>query len=456
MKLNPNIFGDYDIRAVYGQDLDKAGVEKITQALIKIYRPKTVALGRDMRLSGEEIFQTMSETFVNQGVEVIDLGLVTTDMVYFAAGRLQPDLGIMISASHNPAQYNGLKIVKKGAVAVSGDSGIYKIRDLALSDLKLPKSKTLGKIIKKDLYQEWLDFCFSKVDKAGIKPLKIVVDAGNGMGSEIIKRIQNRLPVKIIPLFFDLDGRFPNHVPNPLKPENLQELIKQVKKNQADLGVAFDGDADRISFVDENGRFVSGTITTALLSAIILKKNPQATILYNAVCGRIVPEIIKRLGGKAVRVRVGHTLIKEAMRKYNGLFCGEHSGHYYYQDTFFSESALLTFLYILTLLSGTGKKLSEIIKQYDIYYQSGEINFQVKDKEAVMKKAGQKFAQTADNIDWLDGLSVWFKDFWFNLRPSNTEPLLRLNLEADTKKILTLKLAEIISLLENLSAVKVD
>jgi len=451
--INPKIFGDYDIRAVMGKDLDMDGVIKITRALIYLYQPKVVAIGRDMRLTSDDIFKTMSEQLLKNRVDVLDLAKVSTDMVYFCAGLNKPDLAIMISASHNPSEYNGFKIVKKDAIAISGDSGIYDIRDCSLKpeiDLKITgRSGVLKKI---DLYPAWIDFCFSKVDVKKIKPLTVVVDAGNGMGSQIIERIASKLPLKIIPLYFDLDGSFPNHTPNPLKIENLKVLIQTVKKQQADLGIAFDGDADRISFVDEKGKFISGTITTALLASIILKKYPKATVLYNAVCGRVVGQTVEKLGGKPLRVRVGHTLIKEAMRASDGVFCGEHSGHYYYKDTNFSESALLTFLYILELISKESKPLSELAAQYDVYVQSGEKNFEILEKNKLLDTIESEFKTKANTVDRLDGVSVWFSNWWFNIRPSNTEPLVRLNIEADNQQILQQKQPELIARLESWGA----
>ena len=455
MRINPKIFCDYDIRAIIPDDLDMEGVRKIARALAYLYKPKNVAIGRDMRLSSDEIFTNLYKEFMHLGIDIIDLGLVTTDMVYFAAGKHLPDLAIMVSASHNPPKYNGFKIVKKGAIAVSGNSGIYDIRDLVGRDDWHVSSKGKGKKSSLDLYDDWIDYCLAHVKASSIKPFKVVIDAGNGMASEIIKRAQKQLPIKVIPLFFDLDGGFPNHVPNPVILENLQDLISAVKLNKADLGIAFDGDADRIAFVDEQGVPISGTVVTAMVAEMLLKKNKGATMLYNAVCGRVVLQTIKKLGGKPLRTRVGHTLIKEAMRKNNGLFCGEHSGHYFYKATYFAESALLTMLYFLELVSQKGGEVSQIVKAYDIYPQSGEINFEVVDKKKVMDKIANTYQKTAKTIDHLDGVSVWFDSYWFNVRPSNTEPLLRLNVEADTRKELNKKISILKKEIQNLGGKQV-
>lgn len=435
--INPTIFRDYDIRAEMGKELDSEGVRRIAQATIALWKPKTVSLGRDMRASGEEIFKVMSEEYRKRGIDVVDLGLITTDMSYFASFKHEYDLSVMISASHNPAGYNGFKFVKKGAIAVSGESGIYDVRDWATSDQTLPDYERVeGKLSQKDLYDEWIDYCLGQVDLKEIEPYKVVVDAGNGMASVLFERMKGKLPLEIIPLYFELDGSFPNHIPNPLKPENVVDLQEKVKAEKADFGVAFDGDGDRIAFVDETGKYVTGTITTAMIAEMLLRKNPGEMILYNAVCGRVVPETIERHGGKSHRVRVGHTLIKEAMRKYDAFFCGEHSGHYFYKTTANAESALLTLLYVAQLMSVRKQPLSELVAEFDKYPSIPETNFEVQDKEKVMKALEDAYKSTAESTDWLDGVTIWLKNGWVNVRPSNTQPLLRLNIEADNEKIL--------------------
>jgi len=450
MKINPAIFRDYDVRAVIPDDLDQEGALRIGQSIVQIFRPQRVAIGHDMRISADEIAGGLKEGILQQGANVIDLGLISTDMVYFAAGKYNYDLAIAVSASHNPPEYNGFKIVKKGAIAIAGDSGIYQIRDLACSSKEIIPAKKKGKIIKKNLVDEFVKHCLSFVDLEKIKPFKVVVDAGNGMAGYIMPKFEPFLPIKVIPLYFKLDGRFPHHIPNPLIPENIVDLKKRVLKEKADLGMAFDGDADRVYFIDEKGRFINGTITTAMIAENLLKKNPGQTILYNAVTGRIVPETVKKFGGQAIRVRVGHSLIKEAMRKYNALFAGEHSGHYYYRKNYYADSGFITMLIVLELISQRNQPLSQIVREFDKYPSISEINFEVQDKTKLMKDINQVYQKKAQKIDWLDGITLWFSNSWVNIRPSNTQPLLRLNIEADNKKVLKEKKKEFVALITRL------
>lgn len=450
--INPAIFRDYDVRAIVPQELDGSGAERIGQVLVAMFQPQTVAIGHDMRISAEEISGGLTEGILKQGADVIDLGLISSDMAYFAAGKYGYDLALSVSASHNPSEYNGFKLVKKGAVAVSGDSGIYDIRDQAVSQKPIQPAQQRGKKIQRDISDDYVQHCFKFVNVKKIKPFKVVIDAGNAMAGYMMPKFAKFLPLKITPLFFELDGTFPNHVPNPLIPENNQTLIKKVKEEKADLGMAFDGDADRIYFFTENGQFISGTITTAMIAEVLLKKNPGATILYNAIVGRVVGELISKLGGQGRRVRVGHTLIKEAMRKYDALFAGEHSAHYYYRDHFYADCAFITMLMVLELLSERNQPLSAVAAEFDQYPLIPETNFEVEDKEGVMKQIEAKYQTKAEKIDWLDGITVWFSDSWVNVRPSHTEPLLRLNIEADNQVILNARQQEFNQLLVSLGA----
>ncbi len=455
MQITPGIFKDYDVRAVVDTELDVEGVERIARSTAEFFKPTTVAIGRDMRISGEAWQAAMISGFTKMGVSVIDLGLIATDMAYLAAGTLDIDLAIMISASHNPPQYNGFKMVKRGAEGVSGESGIYAIRDLALSDQKLPDAAKPGTVSKVDLMTKWVEHALSMVSVATMKPLSVVVDAGNGMAGKVIPAIQNRLPITITPLYFELDGTFPNHLANPLLEETHGPIKEKIANIGADLGIMFDGDGDRMFLLDEKGRFISGTITTALVASQMLKKNPGNTILYNAICGRIVPEIVTAAGGKAIRVRVGHTLIKQDMRTHDAIFAGEHSGHYYFRKNFSADSGLIAALVVLELLSESGKKLSELVDVYDTYPASGEINFSVEDKEGMMKGLAEEFAN-AETVDWLDGVSIWYSDWWANIRPSNTQPVLRLNVEADSPQILAEKTEQIIAYITAHGGTKAD
>lgn len=448
MKITPSIFKDYDVRAIVDEQLDLEGVHRVGQTIAHHFTPKNVAIGYDMRTSNTDWFEAMSKGLNEMGVNVINLGLIATDMVYYAAGTLDVDLAIMISASHNPPQFNGFKIVKRGAIGVSGNSGIYDIRDLAISDQKFKKADQPGQITKEEIMKGWINHASGMVDVKSIKPLRVVVDAGNGMAGKVIPEIADHLPVEIIPLYFELDGTFPNHLANPLLEETHGAIIAKIKEEKADLGIMFDGDGDRMFLMDENGNFISGTITTAMVAEQMLKKNPGSTILYNAICGRIVPETVESNGGKSVRVRVGHTLIKEDMRKHDAIFAGEHSGHYYFKDNWSADSGLIASLVVLSLMSETGMKMSELVNKYDKYPLSGEINFSVDEKKEMMEGLEKHF-KDAQSVDWLDGVSIWYKDWWANIRPSNTQPVLRLNVEADTKEILEKRTSEIRKYIED-------
>ena len=451
MVIDPKIFRDYDIRALIPGQLDEEGVRRIAKALVYLFKPKSIQVGHDMRISSPKFYTAVIEEFVNMGVDVVDLGLTSTDMLYFAGGYYDEDMAINISASHNPPEYNGIKIVKRGAVAVSGRSGIYDIRDLAISEKTLDNDlKKRGRITKRNVLNDYVAKILSFIRLENMKPLKVVSDTGNGMAGYYMPALEEKLPWKVTRLYYELDGTFPNHVPSPIEEKNRLDCTNKVKEEGADVGLTFDGDGDRVFMVDEKGRTLSGTITTAIIAENLLQKHLGETILYNAIIGRVVPEIIQKNRGKAIRVRVGHTLIKEDMRKYNGLFCGEHSGHYFFKNFYYADSAIIAALLVAELMSVKNKKLSELYDEYDKYRDSGEINFIVEDKEAVMKKIEVEYRENAESVDWLDGISVWFDDWWFNVRPSNTEPLLRLNVEADTSQFLEEKTKELINKIESL------
>ncbi len=450
--IDPSIFRDYDIRAIIPTQLDKEGVKRIAKAIVKMFTPKTIQVGRDMRVSSPEYQKVFIDTILSCGVDVVDLGLISTDMLYFASGKYNEDMSVTLSASHNPPEYNGMKIVKKGAVAVSGQSGIYDIRNLVMSEDKLDFSTiTKGVLTKRNVVEEYTSHVLNFIDVSKMKPFNVVVDTGNGMAGYFMPFFEKKLPWKVTRLFYELDGTFPNHTPSPIELKNMQDVINKVNETKADVGMAFDGDGDRVFLVDETGRYITGTLMTAMIAENLSIKHPGQKILYNAVVGRIVPEVIKRYGGDPMRVRVGHTLIKEDMRKYNGLFCGEHSGHYFFRDNYFADSAIIAALLVLELMSVKDKKLSELVDEYNKYSAlQSEINFVVEDKESVMKKIENKFKSSAVSIDWLDGISVWFDNWWFNVRPSNTEPLLRLNIETDNDRLLEEKTKELINTIESL------
>ncbi len=448
MAIDLSIFKDYDVRGTYPNQINGEVIGQIAHAMVRKFSPKMVAICRDMRLSGQELRDSFVEVFTSLGIDVFDAGLVGTEMQYFIAGTKPYDLVLMISASHNPPEYNGIKLVKKGPIAVTSDSGLYEIRDL-IAQGSLPATAAKGHVTMIDVMDEWKEKVQSLVDITKLKPLNIVVDAGNGMAGKLVPKAFEGLPMHITHLFFELDGSFPNHVPNPLIDDNNAALIKTVHEKHADLGLTFDGDADRLFLIDDKGRVVPGTITTAILSRYILKTHPGELILYNAICGRVVPKIIEDSGGRSKRVRVGHSYIKTYMRETGAYFAGEHSGHYYLRDYFNAETGVGVAIMVLSLLSVENKKLSEYVDEFSIYPASGEINFVVSNIPTAITAIKTGFPD-AQSIDELDGVSVWYKDYWFNVRASKTEPLLRLNVEADTKEILDEKLRGLITKIEGL------
>lgn len=433
-----SIFHQYDIRGIYPTQLSKESYYILGRALASYIAGNEIAVGRDTRLSSPDLFAALTSGIIDQGVNVINLGLISTEISYFASGKYKFPANVIISASHNPAEYNGLKIVKCGAIPLHGDFGLPEIKKLAVTN-KFSAPKTKGSIKKLDISDDWIKHTLTFVDKNKLKPLKVVVDAGNGMGGISWKRLKDKLPIQIIPMYFEPDGHFPHHLPDPLKSENVKDLTQKIISEKADLGFAIDGDADRIFVLDENGTQISGTLTTALLASYLLKKYGPAPVLYNVVCGRIVPETIKDNNGIPIRVRVGHSYIKERMKKENALFAGEHSGHFYFRDNYFADSSTIAGLIFLEFLSTQNRPLSQIKNEFDKYKSSGEINFKVSDSSNIMK-AIESNCKDATSVDYVDGLSVWYSDWWFSLRASNTEPMVRLNLEADNLDLLKEKL----------------
>ena len=452
MNIDLSIFKDYDIRGVYPTQINGEVFAEIAHAIVRKFHPKTVAICRDMRISGQEIKDAMIKEFTELGINVFDAGLTGTEMQYYITGSKDYDLAIMISASHNPPEYNGIKLALKGPVSISGEGGLYEIRDL-LKAGKLPYYDKKGIITNINIMDEWKNKLWSLVEVKSFKPLKVVIDAGNGMGGVLATKVLSNTSINVIPLFFEPDGHFPNHVPNPLIPQSNQALSKKIIETHADLGVTFDGDADRMFLLDDKGRFVPGTITAALLAKYILSKHPNELILYNAICGRIVPQTIEKYHGKSMRVRVGHSPIKRTMKETGAIFAGEHSGHYYHRDFFTAETGIGTAMMIFVLLSKENRKLSELVDELNIYPASGEINFLVKDIPYVVNQIRNGF-NDAVSKDEIDGISVWYKDYWFNVRASKTEPFLRLNVEADNQEILKSKTQELINKIESLGGKK--
>jgi phosphomannomutase len=441
------LFKAYDVRGTVPDELTPDIAYRIGRAVVAFLDVDEVAVGRDMRVSGPSLSAALIDGIRDQGANVTDIGLVSTDTLYFAVGKFGFPAGVMITASHNPANYNGFKICREEARALSMDTGIGDIRDLVVSgNLPEPRGKR-GDLTEKNVMEAYAEHALSMIDPKKIKPFKIAVDAGNGMAGVLIPPVFEKLPCEILPLYFELDGTFPNHEANPIEPENIRDLQRTVLNEACDLGVAFDGDADRMFLIDEQGDFIGGDMTTAMVSLELLKHNPGATIVYNLICSRTVPELIEDNGGMPVRSRVGHSFIKALMRDEDAIFGGEHSGHFYFRDNWYADSGLIAMLTVLQLLSDTDQTLSQILEPIDTRLRSGEINSEVKDIDATVKRVEHFYADKGADIDHLDGLTVGFDEWWFNLRASNTQPLLRLNVEAETEETLRQKSSEVLELI---------
>lgn len=439
------IFKAYDIRGKVGSELKPELIELVGRAVAEwLPNAGPVAVGRDMRPDSAELAQAIIKGLTEQGRDVWDIGEVTSDMIYFATGHNKLAGGVMITASHNPGEYNGIKFCADEAKPIGIESGLLDIKKLALANQW--SEKPAGKVIEKDIVEDWITHALSFIDPSNLKELKLVVDAGNGMAGKIFPELEPYVPFDVTELYFELDGSFPNHIANPLEPKNLVDVIAKVKEATADAGLAFDGDGDRAVLIDETGEPISGTVMSAILAEYFLKKNPGSTILLNAICGQAAVDAVNKNGGKVVRTKVGHSFIKGEMRKHNGLFAGEHSGHYYFRDNFMADSGLIAAVVALAVLSSSGKKLSELANQYRTYQQINETNFEVADKEATMKQVAAAFPDA--EADWLDGLTLKFKSSWVNVRPSNTEPLLRLNAEAKDKAELDKLVAKVTKLIK--------
>lgn len=442
--VDPKIFGAYDIRGIYGQNLTEDVAYRIGRATAQYLNVPEIAVGRDMRVSSPQITAALIRGITDQGVNAVDLGLVTTDGLYFAVGKFNYPAGAMVTASHNPGKYNGIKFCRDQAKPISLDTGLADIRDLAVSgNFAQPARK--GEVTQRDIIDDYVQHALSFIDVSKIKPLKVVADAGNGMAGLILPRVFQHLPCELVPLYFELDGTFPNHPASPIEPENMVDVQRKVRETGADIGTAFDGDADRMFPVDEHGDLVDGSMVTAMVTNSLLRKHPGSTVLYNLIVSKSVPELIAELGGNAFRARVGHSFIKADMRRLNAIFGGEHSGHFYFRDNWYADSGLIAFLIVLELISVEGKPLSEIIKPLDRWVRSGEINSTVSDARAKLRALEEHFGKGAQLVDNLDGLTVDYGDWWFNVRPSNTEPLLRLNVEAKRRDLLEQKRDEVLA-----------
>jgi phosphomannomutase len=446
--VDPALFKAYDIRGVYGENLTDEVAYKIGRAAAQYLNVPEIAVGRDMRLSSPQLAAALIRGITDQGVNAVDLGMVTTDALYFAVGKFNYPAGVMITASHNPGKDNGMKFCRAQAAPISLDTGLADIRDLAISG-NFSKPDHKGQVSQRDIIEDYVQHALSFIDVSKLKPLKVVVDAGNGMAGLMLPRVFKHLPCQLIPLYFELDGSFPNHPASPIEPENKVDLQKKVRETGADVGAAFDGDADRMFPVDEHGDLIDGSQVTAMVANSLLHKYPGSTILYNLIVSKSVPALVEELGGKAVRTRVGHSFIKADMRKLNAIFGGEHSGHFYFRDNWFADSGLIALLIVLELISVENKPLSEIIKPLDRGIRSGEINSKVSDAQSKLQALEEKFGKGAQSVDHLDGLTVDYGDWWFNVRPSNTEPLLRLNLEANNQALMEQKRDEVLAFIRS-------
>jgi phosphomannomutase len=438
-----NIFKAYDIRGVFPEDLDADAAARIGEGLARFTGSDRLLVGHDMRTSSPELSEAFTRGATNAGARVLYVGEVSTDALYFASGKF--DLpGVMITASHNPAQYNGFKPCGKQAAPIGSDSGLDEIRKFAEAADDAPGAAA-AEVENIDILPDYADHCRSLVDQDSLRPLKIAIDAGNGMAGKTVPMVFEPLPYEVVPLYFELDGTFPNHPASPIELENIADLRAAVTEHGCDAGIAFDGDADRMFLVDEKAEPVSGSTTTAMVAERILKKFPGESVIYNLICSWAVPEVIRENGGTPLRTRVGHSFIKEVMAESGAIFGGEHSGHYYFRNNFRADSGMIAALIVLEALGEFGGPLSKLVEPFERYCDSGEINSTVTDQAGTIEKLAERYSDAKQ--DRLDGLTVEYEDWWFNCRPSNTEPLLRLNLEARTEELMVQKRDEVLALI---------
>jgi phosphomannomutase len=440
------IFKAYDVRGLYPEEFDEDVARRVGAAFVNFVtegRPSEsdrIALGRDMRTSSPSLAFAFAQGASAAGAKILDLGEISTDALYFASGKLDVP-GAMFTASHNPARYNGLKLCKAQAVPIGTESGLRDIQRLATKEVKPGASR----VARMDILGDYAKHCLGFIDESTLGAIEVAIDAGNGMAGKTVPLVFEHLPVKVIPLFFELDGTFPNHPANPIEQSNLADLQQAVTEHGCDLGIAFDGDADRMFLIDEKARPVSGSTTTALLAERILRKNPGAKIIYNLICSWAVPEVIRENGGRPIRTRVGHSFIKKVMADTGAVFGGEHSAHYYFRDNFRADSGMIAALLVLEALSTSDLSLSQLLEPFDRYSSSGEINSEVDDQKGKLGELRDRYSD--GNQDETDGLTVEYEDWWFNCRPSNTEPLLRLNLEAKTRELMDAKRDEVLGMI---------
>jgi len=448
MALDPKVFKAYDVRGIHPTELDEDGGYRIGRAYAEVFEPRRIAVGRDMRLSSPAMAEAVIRGATDAGVDVLDIGMVGTEMVYFAVGHHGLDGGIAVTASHNPKEYTGMKIVRRGALPVGGDSGLLDIRDRAEREPGEPAPER-GTVSAADVYPAFVERVLSFVDVNAIRPLRVVIDAANGMAGAMLPPILERLPVEAVRCYFEPDGSFPNHEPNPLLPENREFIMGKVREEGAELGIAFDGDADRCFFVDDTGEFVPGDFVTTLLAEVMLAKEPGRPVIYDVRASWAVPDTIRKAGGEPVVSRVGHAFIKHRMREVGALFAGEVSGHYYFRDFEQADSGTVPALLMLELLSKAGRPLSELLRPYrERYFLTGELNTPVSDVALKLQELKERFGPEGE-VTHIDGLEVTAKDWRMNVRPSNTEPLLRLNLEALDRGLMERKRDEVLEVIRS-------
>ncbi len=451
MGSTAEVFKAYDIRGTVPDQIDATMCRAIGGAVARFTGAERILVARDMRESGVELSRAFAEGARAQGAAVTDLGMMSTDCLYFASGKLDAPAA-MFTASHNPAAYNGVKLCLAGAKPIGRDTGLAEIEaltnDLLAAPAPGPPPGALARMDHEDVLPAFADHVRSFVDVGSLRPLHVVADTANGMGGLVVPRVMEGLPFKVDVLYGELDGSFPNHPADPIQEENLRDLKAAVLETGADVGLAFDGDADRCFLVDERARTVSGSLTTALVAVTMLEKHPGATVLYNCICSRCVPEAIAEHGGTGVRTRVGHSFIKQVMAETGAVFGGEHSGHYYYRDNYRADSGVITALLVLELMSASDAPLSELLQPFRRYADSGEINTEVRDPAAAVEAVAEVEATRGNEVDRLDGLTVDHGDWWYNLRPSNTEPLLRLNVEARDEEACARHVREVLDLVE--------
>ena len=450
MKINPSIFKAYDIRGLYPAELNEDVAREIGRGFAAYLTPKTIGVSRDMRVSSPSIAAAFIEGVVTQGVDVVDYGMLGTDQLYFAVVEDALDGGAQITASHNPGKYNGIKMVRSAALPLSGDAGIGEIRDMIHEDRLPPPAATRGTVTRREILPRYVDKVLSFIDIPVVKPFAVVLDAGSGMAGLVAPPLFDRLPCKVTKLCFEIDGTFPNHEANPLLEENRRDITEEVIRQKADIGIAWDGDADRCFFIDGSGEFIAGDFVTALLAEAFLMKNPGATVIYDLRASHAVKDTAARYGGKALMNRVGHAFIKQRMRQEDGIFAGEVTGHYYFRDFYYADNGFIPALLILELMSKKNQSLRDLLAPYrERYFISGEINTKLGSMSEVPAKLAAIEAHYQDaDIARMDGVSIDYPDWHFNVRASNTEPLLRLNLEAATPELMEKRRDEVLQLIQ--------